>query len=188
MAKAKIKTSGLILEPQTPASVASGVLFVDSTNADTLSYKDGGGITNPVGVTSSSNVLIKTMQNLSGVTIAAGKPIAKRTNGSIVLADADAMNAFRYIGITLESIANNATGRVMLIGPNAAGALIGSGYAPGDEVYFDENGNYTNDPTSLNPQVDNIILAGYADCAAGNASSTVEDLIVATETVSRPPI
>ncbi len=169
-----------------PDDAPNGSIFNDSTNSNAFANKSTGGDTTPVGEASASNVLLKAMQNLSGVSIAAGKPVAKRANGSIVAADSDDATTQVVIGIAAETIAHNAQGNVALIGPNVVGAITGLGFAPGAAIYLGEAGEYIDDLADLTGDNDSIIRVGYADCAAGAASATATDLILFAEVIARP--
>jgi hypothetical protein len=77
---------------------------------------------------------------------------------------------------------------VQLVGQNVAGALTtSSGFAPGDELYLNEGGGYTNDPGTFTGENDSIIKIGIADCAEGAASETVTDLILFPQVIARSP-
>lgn len=129
----------------------------------------------------------KVMQNTSGVTIPAGKPVAKRADGGIQLADSDGVSSQNYIGVANEEIAASATGEVTLIGPNIAGAVSGLGLAPGDDVFIGETaGEFVGPAHAFTGDNDSIIKVGVADCAAGAASATATDLVMFTEVVLRP--
>lgn len=183
---AKIKVSALVFDPIPASAAPSNSIYSDSSNANAFTNTSSGGDPVQVGESSSSSTLIKSMQNLSGATIPAGKPVAKKANGSIIAADSDGVATQQFIGIALASIANNATGNVAIVGQNVVGAVSGLGFAPGDDVYLSEAGGYTNDPNSFTGSNDSIIRVGIADCAAGSASATATDLIMFAEVQARP--
>lgn len=153
-----------------------GVSVVQNVNDITISSTGG------------SNLLSKQMQNLSGVTIPAGVPIAKMPNGSIARADSDGAGGLQnFIGISGASIADATQGAVILVGANLAGVITGLGFAPGQDIYLSESGGYTNTPaTAFSNNDDSIIKIGVADCAAGAASSTATDLIMFPTVEVRP--
>lgn len=186
MPVAQIRTTAVVLEPIAPASAPNNSIYSDSANANTLTNKTSAGDPTPVGESSSSSSLIKSMQNLSGVSIPAGKPVSKKSDGSIIAADSDGVAAQQFIGIALVTIANNALGNVAIVGQNVVGAITGLGYAPGDDIFLSEDGGYTNDPNSFTGGNDSIIRVGIADCSAGNASGTANDLIMFAEVQARP--
>ena len=160
-------------------------MYLDSAGGNAATVKGTGGSSTPIGATSSSDLLIKSKQNKSGVTIAANKPVALMPGGGIIAADSDGAGAQVVIGITLAAILDDALGNVSLVGPGVVGCVAGLGFAPGDAVYLSETGGYTNDLNSLTGGNDSIIRIGYADCAAGAASVTATDLILFSEVLSR---
>jgi len=187
MAVAKFKAEVLIMEPTAPGNAPANSVFLDSANSNALSTKTSADANVQVGAASSSDIMIKNMQNLSGSAIPAGKPVSKRADGSIIAADSDAVDGQRYIGITLDAINNNATGRVLLVGPNVANAVQGLGFTPGQDIYISEaGGGYTNNAGSFTGNNDSIIKVGIADCAAGVANGIATDLIMFSEVVIRP--
>jgi len=125
--------------------------------------------------------LTKSMQNKSGATIDAGKPVSKKADGSIVPADSDSADGQTFVGITVDSIADDATGDVYLVGQNIPGALTGLGFTPGQDIFISESTGFTNNPDSFSGGDDTITRVGIADCAAGAASDTVTDLIIFAE-------
>lgn len=182
---AKLRVSGVVFDPKTAVSAVTGELFVELTS-DQLSTK-GLVDSTPVGAAADADsLLIKMMQNLSGVGIPIGAEVCKLVNGGIALAESDIPARARVIGVAREAILNNAQGKVGLIGPNQPGVLAGLGFTPGDKVYMAETaGAYTNSLASFTGGNDRIVCVGIADCAAGNASLTVTDLIMAlTEEVA----
>jgi len=182
------KTTAIIFTPAPAGSLPANSLYVDSVTND-LSSKDSGGAPGGVGGGGgggTDTIMTKVMQNLSGLTIPINSPVAKKPNGSIILADADAVASMKVIGVALTAIADNAQAGVSLIGANAAGVLTGLGYAPGDDVYLSKTGGYTNNVNTFNPLTDVIVRLGYADCAAGAASATATDLIMFAEVLSSP--
>jgi hypothetical protein len=124
-------------------------------------------------------------QNKTGLQIDANKNVFLSADGSIVLADRDVSNRQVTIGVTLEAIADDAIGRVALIGPNIVGVLAGLGAAPGQRVFLSNvPGAFSLDP-NINPASNSIVRIGYADVAAGAAGGDSNDLILAYAVESR---
>jgi len=187
MATARIRGSALSLDPQTPGSVPAGSVYFDSSNANALSQKDTNNTPVPLASASSSDRMVKVMQNLSGATIPAGKPVSKKANGSIAQADADGPTGTQtYCGITLAAINHNSTGQILLVGPNVAGVINGLNYAPGQTVFLSETGGYANSTAGFVGNSDSIIQIGIADCPGGNATSVATDIIMFPDVVIRP--
>ena len=186
MTVAKIKVSAVSFQQIETNSAEDGDLYRSASAAGALSEKTLVGDESAIGAASSADIMIKTMQNLTGQTIAARTPVAKLADGSIIEADSDGANQQTVIGITLEDIDDEATGRVALIGPNVVNAVLGLGFAPADEVFLSKTGGYTNNAGSLTPGVDSIVRLGFADCASGEASETATDLIMFAEVILRP--
>lgn len=183
----KFKTTHLVLEP-TPASTAPvGSLFNDSSNSNALTNRTTGGSISPIGSTSSADILIKMKKNMTGSAIPAARRVALRSDGTIALADSDNLTANLDIGMSLDEIADEGFGRVLLNGANAAGAISGLGFLAGQNVYLSKTpGMLTNSTTGFNPSTDTIMRVGIADCAAGVASSAATDLIMTIEVYSSP--
>jgi len=171
----------IVLQPTDPASIPNGSLALDATNSNTFTIKDSGGGVSVVS-NNSENLLIKAMENLSGLSIAARRPVAKKTNGSVIDADSDGVGTQAIIGITLDTINDGEVGNVLLLGPNAANAILGLGFIVGKAVYVSPNGGYTTNTAdfTLDNDItnDTIVRVGYADCPAGAASATATDLIL----------
>lgn len=180
---ASFKAASIQFVPQnSPPGVGS--LYQDSGQPiGTLSSTDTDN--NPTAV-GASNGLAKLMQNTSGVVIPANSPIAKTADGGIALAEANEVGDEILIGTSTAMIAIGAQATVLLVGPNIPGVLTGLGFAPGDPVYLNEAGSYTNDASTLDPTSESVIRLGYADCAAGAASTVVTDLIIFPEVIARP--
>lgn len=178
------KSKFISIVPSTPASVPNNTIFIDSTNSNQATFKDGTGNVGVIGAVSSSNIFIKQMQ--ASVAMPINTPVSKLANGKIVHADSDAANGQEYVGITLAGAAIDGLVSVILPGANIVGALTGLGFTPGQEVFLGENGGFTNNPSTFTGDNDSIIRVGIADCSAGNASGTVTDLIAFTEIVARP--
>jgi len=178
------KSKFINIVPSTPASVPVNTLFIDSTNSNQATFKDGSGNVGVIGAVSASNIFIKQMQ--SSAIIPINTPVAKLADGKIVIADADGVNAQVYIGVTMGAAVVNGLVAVLLVGANIAGALTGLGFTPGQEIFLGENGGFTNDTSTFTGDNDSIIRVGIADCASGIASAAVTDLIAFTEVVARP--
>jgi len=184
---AKIKTTYVVLEPAPAASAPYGSLFNDSSNLNTLTNRDTGGVCTSVGASTSVNVLVKSKKNMSGVVIPAYRRVALHTDGTIVLADSDNLTAMKDIGVSLDPISHNTFGRVMLNGANASGALTGLGFATGDSIYLSKTpGMLVNTSSGFDPVTDTIMRVGTADCADGDASALATDLIMTVEVYSSP--
>ena len=119
--------------------------------------------------------------------IPAFKPVALKSNGSIVLADADGLNTEVLIGFTLEPIAVGGKGKVLLTATNAPNVLSGLGFAPNETILLSKTaGVLTNDFNSFDINTDTIMKVGIADCANDTQSSVATDLIMMTEVLSQP--
>jgi hypothetical protein len=175
------------MDPANPGDVPANSLFFDAASSGILSQKNASNLSNQIAQATSNDLMIKVMQNLSGVTIPAGKPISKAADGSILASDSDGSTASQtYCGITLDSINNGSTGRVLLVGPNVPNVITGLNYTPGQDIFLSESGGYTNNAGSFTGNNDSIIKVGIADCAAGNASSTATDLIMFPDVLVKP--
>lgn len=187
MAQPYLTIGAVVLDPLDPATLPNNAVYVDQSSG-ALSNKATTGSTSAIGQGSAStdSLFTKVMHNLSGVTIAANMPVAKKTDGSIISAAAGITGDMVLIGVAQAAIQNNSQGNVITIGPNVLGALIGSSYTfyPGQAVYLNDQGGYTGDLTSLSISTDALFRIGYADCAAGVASTTAVDLIMFAESVS----
>ena len=177
-----MSASYLVLEPTDVSTIPNGALAIDSTNSDVLTVKNTGGGEQPIGEV--SNINTKSMQNKSGVTIAIGRPVSKKPDGSIIDGDSDGSGTYTIIGVTLAAIAHLAEGMIQLIGTNVSGAITDLGFTPGQAVFLGENGGYIVDASLLTGDNDSIIRIGYADCAAGPASAIATDLILFAEVES----
>lgn len=189
MAQAKMRASGVVLTPIDPANALPGEMFRDENNADALTDKDTGGDEVPIGASSSDAVMTKLKQNKSGVTIAINSTVALITGGGIRKADSDAVDGQIIIGIALEEILDDAIGNVALIGPNAKNAVQGLGFSVAAPIYLNEDGSnrgFTDNAGSFTGDNDSIVRIGYADCAAGAASATADDLIMFASVEARP--
>lgn len=184
---AKIKTSAVVLEPVTPASVPTGALFNDSTNSGAFTNKTTVGAVNPVGATSSADYLVKYKKNMTGGTIPAYKRVALKTDGTIVLADSDNPTAMLDIGMSLDAIDHNTFGRVLLNGASAPGALTGLGFSVGDSIFLSKTpGALINSAAGFDPNTDTIMRVGIADCASNTEGTAATDLIMTVEVYSSP--
>jgi len=177
---AQMMTSALVMVPVAAGSVPNGAMFMDKDQGNALVSKSASGQPSRMSYT------VKLWQNKSGVTIPKGKPVAKMSNGSVIRGDSDEPTAETILAVALEDVADQAIGSFSLIGPNVEGAIADLGFVPGQPVYFDASGGYTNDASTLNPATNAIIRVGYADCAEGEASAVATDLIMFAEVISRP--
>ncbi len=181
-----IKVNYVVLNPVNPSLVPNGALYLDSTNGNASTIKGTGGGNETIGSVSANNIYIKQMQALAPIAI--NKPVSKRADGKIQIADSDAPNGQQFIGFTLQAAANaDDLVNVLCIGANIVGAITGLGFMPGEEIFIAEDGSgFTNDPDSFTGANDSIIKIGIADCAAGTASGTATDLLVFPEVIGRP--
>jgi hypothetical protein len=181
---AKFRSAALIFDPQDPANVPNGAIFMDASNTDAFTTKTTGGDEQQVSGTT-QDILTKVKKNMTGTTIPINTSIALFSDGTIKIADADEVGTRIVIGVTLEAIAHEAFGRILLIGPNAADVLIGSGFAPGDTIYMGKTpGTFINSVSSFNLDTDTVVKVGYADCSGGIASPEATDLIMFSEVLS----
>jgi len=175
------------MEPQTPGSVPANSLFFDSSNLNSLSQKNDIAVSSQLAQATSNDLMIKVMENLSGIAIPAGKPVSKIPDGSIAAADSDgAVTSQIYCGISLDAINTGSTGRILLVGPNVVGALNSLNFTPGQDIFLSESGGYTNNAGAFVGNNDSIIKVGIADCAAGSASGTATDLIMFPDVLVKP--
>lgn len=179
-----MKATFIQMQPVAPSIVPENAVFVDSQNSNTLSNKNNTNITITV-VQETANILFKQMQ--AGEDLSTHWPLAKLNNGKVVRFDANDPDRKNFCGYAMADVLNNAGVSVFLVGANLAGAINGLGFTPGDEVYIDNNGSYTNDPSTIAIDQDSdIIKVGIADCAGGaTASSTAVDIITFPEIISR---
>ena len=183
---AKIRTPAVVCEPINPIDAPVGSIYLDASNADALSTKTTGGSEQTLSE-ASTNLIVKNKRNLSGAEIGANKKVSLKSDGSIVLADNDDGDAMLGIGFTMEAIANEAYGNILLIGSNVAGAIAGKGFSTGDRIYLsNQPGELTNDLGSFNPVTDTIYRVGIADCAAATQTSEATDIILMAEIISTP--
>lgn len=178
---AQIQTGALILTPVAASTAPANSLYVDSTSGS-LTSKDGTSTPGAIG-SSGANYLLKTMQNTSVVDIPALTPVAKKSDGGIVAADANDVAAKVVIGISLVLITAGSQGSVLLAGPNVPGAVAGKGFTPGEAIFMSEIAGGYVPASSLTDLGDKVVMIGYADCAEGAASATCVDLVMVLQTV-----
>ena len=170
--------------PVANTTVPVDTLFVDSLQGSEFAIKNLGGITSLIATTAGANPFLKTMQ--SDAAFAIYMPLVKQPNGRVVKADSNNTNAESFCGYAMT--ASTGVGQavsVMTAGPNVIGALVGLGFAPGDLIYINENGGYTNDPSTFTGGNDTLVKLGIADCAGGGVASPVaSDLIAAYEFIA----
>lgn len=184
MVLAAVKANYVVLVPVDGSQVPNGCLYLDQNNGDAATIKGTGGGNSPV--TSSSSDFF-TKQMIAGGAIAANRPISKRSDGKVIDADSDGVDAQNFIGYSLQSAAGDGSPlNTLLAGPNLAGALVGLGFMTGEVIYLSESGGYTNDINSFTGANDTIVRVGVADCAASVASGTAVDLIGFTNVLISP--
>ena len=187
MATARFRVAAISMDPANPGDVPANSLFFDAASSGILTQKNASNVGSQLAQATSNDLMIKAMQNLSGITIPAGKPISKVSDGSIIAADSDGLPSTQvYCGITLDAVNNGSTGRVLLVGPNVIGVIAGLNFTPGQDIFLSESGGYTNNAGSFTGNNDSIIKVGIADCGAGNASSTATDLIMFPDVLVKP--
>ncbi|NBW99352.1 hypothetical protein EBR03_07245 [bacterium] len=180
-----VKANFFMMNPMSASSAPLGSVFLDADNGNVLSIKNINGIVEEVTQSAATNLFIKRM--VANGPISLKKPVSKRADGKIQQADSDAAAGQSVVGISLDTAAvNGDIIPVLLFGANIENALIGLGYAPGDEIYLSESAGYTNNPASFTGSDDSIIKIGVADCAAAIASASATDLIIFPEIVVRP--
>lgn len=185
MAEAFVKAKAVILQPTPPGQVPNGCLFIDSTNLNITTIKNVSGLLIPVNTSVDGSILIKQVQ--SGGAIGNMRPVSKMNNGKAIEADSDSASGQAHVGYALEDVSgSNIFFNMLCAGPNLAGAVNGLGFIPGDDVYLNVSGGYTNNPALLNGAVDSFIKVGVADCEAGVASGVAKDLIAYTQVLTRP--
>lgn len=183
-----IKSKFLSIDPSNPNDVPNNSIYVDSSNGNQATFKNSSGTSSVVGAVSTSNLFIKSMQ--VDEIFPVNSPVSKKANGRIIKADTDlSTDTQQYIGIALQAPVNVGDFiNVLTVGPNLANALVGLGFAPGDEVFLGENGGFTNAAGvgGFLGNNDSVIKVGIADCTGGTASTTANDLIAYSEVISRP--
>lgn len=180
---AKIRTDVVIMEPISGALVGhDNAMFIDSDNSNTLSNKQS----NVTTAVSSGSLFMKQMQSGLVGFIPAKTPVSKLSNGKITPATANQIANQEFIGITIDSFAGlDSLGTVLLVGPNASGAITGLGFAPGEDVYVSPTGGYTNDSNTLTAELNSFIRVGKADCGAGTASAIATDLVLFPQVMAK---
>ena len=180
------KCQYVVTTPTPSSSVPNNSLFEDSSNFDAFSVRTSTGTVTPLSTAVATNPFIKSMQ--SDGLFTANVPIVKLPNGRIVLADSNNTTAGSFCGYSTEaSLVAGQEVVVLCCGPNLSGALTGLGFAPGDMIYINENGGYTNDPSTFTGGDDTIVRVGLADCPGGAIASPIAtDLITFHEFVASP--
>lgn len=179
-----------------PEGVVNFYYHIDTARADLLtSYIVSGDTTHAptsdaifnLVLAASSSFTTKLKFNGSLAPISAHMPVALKSDGTVVLADADGLGTQMLIGFALDLIPVGGRGRVLISNPNAAGVLTGSGFTPGETIMLSKTpGVLTNDLGIFNPATDTILKVGIADCADGIQSSIATDLIMSLEILSSP--
>jgi hypothetical protein len=164
-----IDPTGLQLTPVSSSPLASGQdgLYVD--NSHDLHFV-GNSIDTDITATlnalvagSGQNYLSKTCVNTSGSTIPAGTPVYSPSPGNIAPATGSVANQSRVIGVTVNSIANSASGLVAYSGYIPA---ILSGFTHGAYLYLSQTpGVMTSTPpsTPTYPTGFNVVIVGVVD-------------------------
>lgn len=136
----------------------------------------------------SLNPLVKKVKyNGSLSTILLHQPVALKSDGTVVLADADGLDNQMLIGFALENISVGGKGVILLSNPNAVGVIAGAGFTPGDTIMLSKTpGALTNNLNIFDPNTDTILKVGIADCADGIQSAIATDLIMSLEVLSKP--
>lgn len=172
------------LIPANPSEVPSGSLFIDITNANAITYKDPIGNSGDIGGGGGgTNYFVKMMQ--ASEVMPVKSPVSKLPNGKIIAASTDEVSRQNICGYTLEAVTLvDQVVSILLIGPNLQGAIEDLGFTPGEAIYLNEFGGYTNDPADIITGQD-LIQVGIADCQGGTASGVAVDLIAFTDIVGR---
>jgi hypothetical protein len=180
---AKVRTDAVIFNPSVVSEMPNNSLFVDQTTG-VLKTKNSTGIVTEL--TGSANIFAKEMQSAAAIRV--GKPVSKRPDGKIEEAESDSIHGQMPIGFATVAFSGpNEIGTVFLIGPNLSGLVTGMGFAPGDEIYIGESsGGLTNDVSVFSGDDDSYVRLGIADCTAGVASATANDLILSMQIIARP--
>lgn len=125
-----IDPKAITFDPQIADPLASGQKGLwtrDNVGTTELMYKTDGNVNIPISQTivnlsSNNQYFSKTMLNNSGLTIAANKVVYINAPGQIALADSTGAITSIPFGITMESIPNGSSGKVIYAG-TAAGVL-----------------------------------------------------------------
>jgi hypothetical protein len=140
-----------ITPPAAPAANSMRLYVEDLQGFSFLSFKDAGGVVRKI---VRDSVFVG--YNNSGSTIAAGRIVyASGSDGTVptlALAKADAAATMPAIGVTIESIANSAFGRVMQVG--LLENVNTSAYSAGDVLYVSTT--TAGVPTATPPAVPNL--------------------------------
>lgn len=167
-------------------TVRADLLTANIISGDTTHAPTADAVFNLV-LAASTSFTTKLKFNGSLAPIAAHTPVALKSDGTVVLADADGLDNQMLIGFALDLIPVAGRGRVLISNPNAAGVLAGSGFIPGETIMLSKTpGVLTNDRGIFNPITDTILKVGIADCADGIQSSIATDLIMSLEILSQP--
>jgi hypothetical protein len=180
---AKVRTDAVIFNPSAVSEMPNNSLFVDQSTG-ILKTKSSTGIVTDL--TGSANIFAKEMQSAAAIRV--GKPVSKRSDGRIEEAESDSIHGQMPIGFATVAFSGpNQIGTVFLVGPNLSGLVTGMGFAPGEEIYIGEtSGGLTNSIANFSGNDDSYIRLGIADCTAGIASSTANDLILSMQIIARP--
>lgn len=164
-----IDPTGLQLTPQSSSPIPSGQNGIWVDTAQDLHYQ-GNGTDLDISATiaelvagTGTNYLSKTAVNTSGSTIPAGTPVYSPSPGNIAPATGSVANQSRVIGVTINSIANSASGLVAYSGyvPN-----ILTGMTHGAYLYLSQTpGVMTSTPPAspTYPTGFNVVIVGVVD-------------------------
>lgn len=173
---AGFKGKFLQLDPIDGSLVPNGAIYLDINNGSKLTQKSVSGVPGEIGTSGGGNPLQKSM--IADESFAPGKPLAKKTNGRVVLYDSDDLTRNVFIGFSTQAaLAPGAAVIVTCIGQNIAGLLTGLGFAPGDTVYAGENPGTLVKYTDFTNSNDTITQVGIADAAGGVTGVNATDLI-----------
>ncbi len=181
---AKMRGEALVLPTSYATGKPLGSIYVDGPASNALTYRDHSNVDTPLigGSLDTAQVLIKRKKNLTGVLIPAEAVVALLPDGSIRLAESDVLTAITVIGTTLEPIAHDAYGSILLIGASAHNVVSGMGFSSGDIIYTgSEPGVLTNNIADVGGA---LRIIGIADCPTDIQSSVASDLILSTSPVS----
>lgn len=137
---------------------ASGDVVYSDTVTDRNISQSITNLEDGTGITALSRMYL----NSSGSTIAAGKPVYSPATGEIALADGTTATKARIIGVTLESINNGQSGKVVLYGV-IAGV---SGHTHGRYLYLgDDPGEFIDVEPTLGPYPSGfyVVIVGILD-------------------------
>jgi hypothetical protein len=173
------KCEYVVVTPVPATDVPNNSLFVDSSAGNAFSTKNSGGTPSVLATSAGDNPFLKTMETNEEFPLYA--PLVKLPNGRIAKADSNNINTESFCGYAMSASSGAGLAiTVMCAGPNIPGALEGLGFTPGDLVYINEGGGYTNDPSTFTGDDDTLVKVGLADCAGGPSASPIATDLIAT--------